>query len=151
MPMEDAVNWWRRLRKSNQLETELDAELRFHFQTQVDESIRNGISEAEARRQARIDLGGLDQVKECRDARGIRWLEGLGQDLRFAMRLLTKQRSFTLVAAIVLALGIGTNGIFLTLVDMVCLRGLPLDRPDRIMYLATRDAVNEVVGCRTGL
>ena len=55
-------------------------------------------------------------------------MDDIAQDLRFAARLLGKHRSFTSVAVIVLAFGIGVNGLFLTLVDMICLRGLPLDR-----------------------
>lgn len=135
------MTWWQRLRRRDQLETELDAELRFHFERLVAEHLQRGLFDQDARRQARLAFGGLDQVKEdCRDARGTRWIEDLAQDFRFAGRLLGKHRSFTLVATIVLALGIGVNGVFLTLVEMICIRGLPLDRVDRVMYVGTRDA-----------
>lgn len=111
------MNWWQRLRKRGQLETELDTELQFHFQAQVDENIRNGMSDVEARRRARIEFGGLDQVKEdCRDARGTRWIGDIAQDLRFAARLLAKDRWFTLVAILGLALGIGVNNTVFTMV-----------------------------------
>jgi len=68
------------------------------------------------------------------------WLDDIARDVRFARRQLMRQRSVTLVATMVLALGIGANGVFVTLVEMICIRGLPIERPDRVMYLASRDA-----------
>ena len=134
-----AVNWWQRLRNRDRLERELDAELRYHFDREVDDNVRMGMSEAEARRRARLDLGGDDQLKEsCRDARGTRWVDDIGQDLRFAARLLLKDRWFTLPAVIALALGIGMNGTMFTIVNAM-IRGLPIDRPERIMSIHARD------------
>jgi putative ABC transport system permease protein len=135
------VNWWQRLLRRREQERQLDAELRFHLDRRVEDLVRAGRSDEAARREARLEFGGLDQMKEaCRDARGTRSVEDLAQDLRFVMRLFTRRRAFTVMAVIVLALGIGVNGVFFTLVEMICIRGLPLDRPDRIMYVATRDA-----------
>jgi hypothetical protein len=71
--------------------------------------------------------------------RGSGWLGDFAQDLRQAIRQLTRERSFAPLAMIVLAFGIGANGLFLTLVEMICLRGLPIERPDRVMYVASRD------------
>lgn len=134
------MNWWDRLRKGKQLETELDAELRFHFDAHVDAHMRNGVPEAEAVRRTRMEFGGLDQVKEdCRDARGTRWLEEIAQDLRYAARLLLKDRSFTMAAVVALALGIGMNGTMFTIVNAM-IRGLPMDHPDRIMSIHARDS-----------
>jgi putative ABC transport system permease protein len=84
------------------------------------------------------------------DTRGTRWVEDLGQDIRFTARLLGRHRSFTFVAVMVLALGIGVNGLFLTLVDMICIRGLPLDRVDRVLYLTARDAGGRNLGVSPG-
>jgi putative ABC transport system permease protein len=141
------VTWWQRLRRRSRLEHELDAELRYHFDRLVDDNMRRGMPRAEALRRARLAFGGLEQIKEsCRDVRGTRWVEDLAYDMRFAGRLLRKHRSFTLVATIVLALGIGVNGVFLTLVEMICLRGLPIDRVDRVLYVGTRDARNVEAG-----
>ena len=93
----------------------------------------------EARRRARLDLGGDDQLKEsCRDARGTRWVDDIGQDLRFAARLLLKDRWFTLPAMIALSLGIGMNGTMFTIVNAM-IRGLPIDRPERIQSIHARD------------
>jgi putative ABC transport system permease protein len=133
------VNWWQRLRNRDRLERELDAELRYHFDREVDDYVRMGMSADEARRRARLDLGGDDQLKEsCRDVRRTRWVDDIGQDLRFATRLLLKDRWFTLPAVIALALGIGMNGTMFTIVNAM-IRGLPIDRPERIMSIHTRD------------
>ena len=70
------MNWLTRLVRRPQLENQLDAELRDHFERLVVDHMRNGLAESDARRRARLDFGGMDQVKElCRDARGTRWLE----------------------------------------------------------------------------
>jgi putative ABC transport system permease protein len=133
------VKWWQRVRNRDRLERELDAELRYHFDRQVDDNVRMGMSEDEARRRARLDLGGDDQVKEsCRDARGTKWFHDTAQDLRFAARLLLKDVRFTLPAVLALALGIGMNGTMFTIVNAM-IRGLPVDGPERIMSIHARD------------
>ena len=133
------MTWWQRLRRRDRLERELDAELKYHFDREVDDNIRMGMSEEEARRRARLDLGGEDQLKErCRDARGTRWVEDVGQDFRFAVRLLLKDRWFTLPAVIALALGIGMNGTMFTIVNAMT-RGLPIDSPERLLSVHARD------------
>lgn len=134
------MNWWQRLRNYDRLERELDAELRYHFDREVADNLRMGMSEAEARRRARLDLGGLDPLKEsCRDARRTRWVDDTAQDLRFAARLLSKDRRFTLPAVLALALGIGMNGTMFTIVNAM-IRGLPVDGAERIMSIHARDA-----------
>jgi predicted permease len=133
------VNWWQRLRNEDRLERELDAELRYHFDREVADNVRMGMSEEEARRRARLDLGGDDPLKEsCRDARGTRWFHDTAQDLRFAARLLLKDVWFTLPAVLALALGIGMNGTMFTIVNAM-IRGLPIDGPERIMSIHARD------------
>jgi predicted permease len=133
------VNWWQRLRNHDRLERELDAELRYHFDREVADNVRMGMSEEEARRRARLDLGGDDPLKEsCRDARGTRWVGDTAQDLRFAARLLLKDIRFTLPALVALALGIGMNGTTFTIVNAM-IRGLPIDGPERIMSIHARD------------
>jgi putative ABC transport system permease protein len=134
------VKWWQRLRNHERLERELDAELRYHFDREVADNLRMGMSEEEARRRARLDLGGDDPLKEsCRDARGTRWVIDTAQDLRVAARLLVKDLRFTLPAVLALALGIGMNGTMFTIVNAM-IRGLPVDGPDRIMSIHSRDA-----------
>ena len=83
------MNWWNRLRQRSKLEDQLAKELGFHLEQHANELIALGYDPVEARRQARIELGGPEQVKEeCRDARGTRWVEDFWQDLRYALRTL---------------------------------------------------------------
>ena len=135
------MSWWTRLLQRGRLEGELDNELRDHVERQVSEHVRAGMSEREARRQARLDFGGLDQVKEmCRDARGTRWLEETWQDLRFAVRPLVKERWVAAAAVLALGLGIGLTSTGFTVYDAMLRRGLPVDDPHRIVALTMRDA-----------
>src|SRR6185295_4445526 len=106
-------------------------ELRFHFDRLVADAIAGGVSEEEARRRARAEFGGMESIKEsCRDARGTRWAHDLAQDLRFSARRLVKERRVTLVAMLALALGIGVNNAQFTVVNAICLRGLPVSGAD---------------------
>jgi predicted permease len=125
-----------RLLRSRRLEAQLDAELRDHLERQTADYVRAGLGETEARRRAHLDLGGLEQVKEeCRDARGTRLLEDLGQDLVYGVRVLRRSPSFTVVAVLSLALGIGANTAIYTLVDSLVLRSLPVRDPVRLVRL----------------
>ena len=135
------MSWWRRLRNRDRIEDQLDAELRDHVERQVADHVRAGVPEHEARRRARLDFGGLDQVKElCRDARRLRWLEDAWRDVRFAARLLARNRSFTIVTVSVLALGIGVTTQFFVMFYAITLRSLPIDDPERVVHISTRDA-----------
>ena len=93
------MGWWRRLIRRNAIEHELDAELRYDFDRRVDDFIASGLSREDARRAAILEFGGLDQIKErCRDARGTRWMEDVLADVRYALRLLGRDRTFAAVA-----------------------------------------------------
>ena len=132
------MNWWRRLLKSRRLEHELDAELRFHLERQVADNMASGLSEADAKRQARLLFGGVDSVKEqCRDARGIGTiLESIWQDVRIGVRMLAKTPGFTITAILSLALGLGVNTAVFSVIDALLLRPLPgVARPDQLVYL----------------
>ena len=133
------MNWWSRVWRRGRLERELDTELRFHVERAIGDHVRAGLSPAEARRRARLELGGLEQLKEeCRDARGTRWVHDAGSDLRFAARLLVKERGLTVVAVLALALGIGVNNMLFTILNAHCIRGLPVVDPGRTVGLAAR-------------
>ena len=124
----------RALFRSKSMETELDEELRAHLEHQVEKYVQSGVPVEEARRRARLEFGGLDQVKEdCRDARGVGIIETLILDLRYSLRTLAKNPSFTTVTVLTLALGIGVNTAIFSLINAVMLKSLPVRQPERLV------------------
>jgi putative ABC transport system permease protein len=116
------------------MEKELDAELRFHLELLVTEKMRLGMTEDEARRQARLEFGGLEQVKEdCREKRGTLWLASLVQDLHFALRQMRSSPGFAIIAALALSLGIGATAAIFSVMDAVILRPLPFAHQERLL------------------
>src|SRR5437868_319350 len=114
-------------------EQELDDELRAHIDIDIERRVRGGMSREQAERTALIAFGGAARVaEECRDERGIGWLEDFSQDLRFACRQFLKQQSFFAVAALTLALGIGANTAMFSAINAVLLRPVPYRGPDRL-------------------
>ena len=117
-----------------ELDRDLDDELDSYLGMLVDEKVRTGLDLAEATRQARIEMGGAEQVKEkVRENRLGATLDTLLQDVRYALRTLRRNRGLTTAAVLILAIGIGANTALFTTVDSVLLRGIPFPRPDRLV------------------
>jgi predicted permease len=126
----------RALFRRRAVEQELDQELRFHFENEVEKHKRAGATEEEAMRRARLSFGGQDQIKEdCREARGTSLLESSLQDVRYSLRLLCKNPSFSIIAALTLALGIGPTTAIFSLVDTILLKPLPYPNAGRVAML----------------
>jgi putative ABC transport system permease protein len=125
----------------NRDEGELDRELTAHLALIEESYQRRGLSAEEARLAARRAMGSTSLTKDRhRDARSFMWLEDLRRDLRQAVRGLQRSPGYTLLAVLALSLGIGVNTTFFTIVNAICLRGLPIDSPERVMFVSLRDA-----------
>jgi predicted permease len=137
--------WWdvlrmrfRSLWERQRADTELDKELRYHTERQTEENIAAGMNAHEAREAAARIFGGVSQIEEeCRDMRKTQYLENFVQDLRYGLRMLLKNPSFTSVAVLALALGIGANTAMFSVIEAVLLRPLPYRNADEIVRVAS--------------
>ncbi|MGA7521914.1 MAG: ABC transporter permease [Acidobacteriaceae bacterium] len=131
---------WERVRAffgKGALDRELDAEMASHLEMAVEENVRSGMSAEEARRRALVRFGGMQRAREeQRAARGLPALDVLGQDLRYTVRTLRRDAGFTVVAVLILALGIGANVAVFSVVNTLLLRPLPFPESQRLVWIA---------------
>jgi putative ABC transport system permease protein len=120
------------------MESEMDAELRFHIEAYADDLAGRGVPGEEAMRRAQAEFGAVGRAKEeCRDANGVNLVEGFLQDLRYGLRVLRKNPGFTVVALLSLGLGIGANSTIFSIVDSELLRPWPVKDPERLVAIQT--------------
>lgn len=126
----------RALFASRRLDRELDEELRSHLEMEIEANLRRGMSPEDARHAALREFGGVTQAAETyRERRGVPWLEILAKDLLYGARSLRRDPGFTIAAVLSLALGIGANTAVFSLLNMLMLRMLPVEKPAELVTL----------------
>src|SRR5207249_9058571 len=131
----------RALMRKEQVEQEMDEELHGYLDAAVKDKMRSGMSQEQALRAARVEMGSVDGVKE--EIRSAVWestLETLWQDIRYGLRQLRRNPGFTAVAVLTLALGIGANTAIFSLIDAVMLKMLPVSHPEQLVQLTWSSA-----------
>jgi len=120
--------------RTRRVEEDLDDELAFHVAMQTRANAQEGMTEGEAYRQARVEIGGVEQVKErSRDVRPLRWARDAMQDVRYGLRGLRKTPRFTIAAVLTVVLGVGANATIFSVLNPLLFKPLPYPEPDRIV------------------
>ncbi len=130
-------SWLGAMLQRSRLESEMDAELRFHMEAYAQDLVRGGVPHQEAMRRARIELGGVERVKEeGREARGVNLVESLVQDLRYGASNMLRTPGFTAITVLTLALGIGATTAIFSAVNPILFQSLPYPDAGQIMMIS---------------
>src|SRR5215831_6879851 len=137
---------WRTLRtwlRRSAFEDDMRDEMRFHLERRAADLVARGVSPADAARQARLEFGPIEKQKdEARAGAGVRLLDEVRGDVRYAIRMVSRNKGFAATAVITLALGIGANTAIFSLIDALMLRSLPVYRPQDLVQLNLADAAS---------
>src|SRR5438309_1953077 len=127
---------WRDLFRRRKLDTQFDAELSFHIEQLVREKIQAGLPADQARREAMLEFGGREQMKEeLRDVHRMRVIDSTAANLKSAYRFIKKSPAFAGALVVTLALGIGANSAIMSAIDAILLRPLPFPEADRVVSI----------------
>ena len=127
---------WNNFFRKKQLDDDLDEELTAYAELVAAEKVRSGMSPESARRSTRVEMGGVEQIRQSvRDIGAGVSLDTLAQDIRYCVRTLAKNPAFSLVAIATLALGVGANTAMFSLLDQVVLRLLPVSHPEQLVIV----------------
>ncbi len=136
MNLSDLLRRWRALIHKNELDYELDEEMQFHLDRDIEQKVRSGMTPEAARYAALKSFGRVDQSKEeCRDARGVTLVDNVLRDISYSVRILLKSYAFTFVVILTLALGIGANTAIFSFANGILLRPLPYPQSDRLAVI----------------
>ena len=136
MNLKDLLRRWRALTHKEEMEQELDEEMKFHLERDIERKVKSGMRPEEARFAALRSFDRLEQSKEeCRSARGVGLIENLVRDVTYSLRVLLKSYAFTIVVILTLALGIGANTAIFSFANGILLRPLPYPQSDRLAVL----------------
>jgi len=126
----------RSLFRRDHVEQELEEEVRYHVERQIEVNVAAGMTPEEARHAALCALGGLEQIKEgCRDMRRVNWIENFVKDVRYALRTMSRSPAFTAVAVLSLVIGIGANAAIFSFANAILLKRLPLLDPQQLVIV----------------